>query len=162
VARRGLRPDRPPPKGCEEPTERPTGACAAGNQTYMTPLGFATENFDALGRHRTAERLFDEDGNQVAEKAVDTHTIPRVQLQDTETTSSGAGDLTDQLLTSGLVQSCFARQYFRFTMGRAEDVMRDGCTLEVMRQQIMDGEPLKNVLMTVAQRPEFKQRTFTP
>jgi hypothetical protein len=46
-----------------ELTEQPGTTCAGCHLTYLNDLGFPTENFDGLGRWRTEEMLFDDDGN---------------------------------------------------------------------------------------------------
>ena len=45
-------------------TEMPGTTCAGCHATLINPLGFATENFDALGRFRTEQRLFDATGKR--------------------------------------------------------------------------------------------------
>lgn len=142
----------------EQLTEKPGSACAGCHANVINPLGFATENFDSLGRYRAAQKLFDDKGVLVTEKAVDTHTIPRVASDDMRA-SSGAGDLTKYLLESGKVQRCFARQWFRFTFARAENG-RDGCALTELEKGARDGKSLAEVLMRIALSPQFKRRSF--
>ena len=60
--------------------------------------------------------------------------------------------------SSGEVHACFARQYTRFTFGRPEDTDIDGCTLESLRARLVAGEPLSEVMKSVAMRPEFRRR----
>jgi len=142
----------------EQLTERPGSACAGCHSTVINPLGFATENFDSLGRHRTAQKLFDATGTLVSEKPVDTHTVPRVTDTDTRE-SSGAPDVAKYLLESGKVQRCFARQWFRFTFARGENG-RDGCALSELEAGARDGKSLAEVLMRIALSPQFKRRSF--
>lgn len=142
----------------EQLTQKPGTACASCHSNLINPLGFATENFDALGRHRTAQKLFDDKGALVLEKAVDTHTVPKV-LPDDLRASSGAADLSKFLLESGKVQRCFARQYFRFTYSRAENE-KDSCALKDVSESASEGKSLAEVMMKIALRPEFKRRSF--
>ena len=53
-----------------------------------------------------------------------------------------------------------ARQYFRFTFGRWEDLGRDGCVLERLRSALIDGGSIREMLEQVALDPAFKQRSF--
>jgi hypothetical protein len=143
----------------ESITEAPGSACAGCHQAFLNPLGFATEDFDTFGRHRTSQRIFDLDGRLLGEKAVSTGTTPRVVLSDEER-SSGAADLTRLLVESRKVETCFARQYVRFTFQRMEDAAGDACTLAELERLGRDGRPLIEQLKAIALRPEFKQRTI--
>ena len=152
-----IRPDMTTRQVVEEITEQPGTSCAGCHQLFMNPLGFATEGFDALGRPRDVQRLFDEDGHLLNELPLDTSSIPRVLLAD-ETPSEGAHDLMRLLESSGEVHACFARQYARFAFGRPEDAEIDGCTLESLRARLIAGEPLAEVMKSVTMRPEFRRR----
>lgn len=141
----------------EQLTEQEGSDCAGCHQLYINPLGFATEGYDALGRKRQMQRLFDIDGNVVTQKPVDTTSVPRIFLDDL-TPSNGPGDLSTMLLESKEVHKCFAQHYARFTLGRVEDEATDGCMMEDIRTQLVEGKPLREVLMSVALRPAFKLR----
>jgi hypothetical protein len=123
----------------------------------INPLGFATENYDALGRLRSQQRLFDANGKQLAAKPIDTKSVPRVELTDMRP-SSGAHDMVDSIVDSGKAESCFARQYVRFAYGRNEDSQGDGCALEIVRSNLEKGESMQHALRELALRPEFKRR----
>jgi hypothetical protein len=137
-----------------------TGVCAGCHPTFVNPLGFATENFDALGRKRSEQTLYDPDtGAVVGVAAIDTTGIPRVESDD-DTPIEGAADLTRLVLESEKPRACFARQYFRFTFGRMEDLDADGCALADVKAALDEGTPLANVLRTVALSKSFRRRTF--
>ncbi|MEA2700565.1 MAG: hypothetical protein QOI66_4836, partial [Myxococcales bacterium] len=154
----------------EQLTEAPGTVCVGCHGAVINALGFATENFDALGRSRMAQRLFDAAGNEVGQRPVDTHSIPAVTSGDT-TASSGAGDLGRLILESGKAEACLARNYFRFTFARWEDVTTDGCTLEDLRVRLDSagggnggnagkGGTLGALLKEVALSPQFRRRAF--
>jgi hypothetical protein len=143
-----------------ELTEQPGTTCAGCHLTYINDLGFPTESFDALGRWRTEEMLFDDDGNLYGTKAVDTSGHPMLDIG-TQTPVDDAADLTDALLANGQLEGCFARQYVRFTFGRVEDLERDGCALESLRTQLAAGATLPEVFKSLALRPEFTRRVMT-
>ncbi|HEX5656298.1 MAG TPA: DUF1588 domain-containing protein, partial [Polyangiales bacterium] len=84
----------------EQLTEKKGSACASCHSTRINPLGFATENYDALGRLRTKETLYGSDGSILAEKPVDTASVPDVTGGDPEV-SLGAADLSEQIVRSG-------------------------------------------------------------
>ncbi len=144
----------------EQITEKAGTACAGCHKSLINPLGFASENFDALGRHREAQVLLDEEGRKLGEKAVDTTSIPRVNGTTDLRASTGAGDLTKLLIESGRVQACFARQYFRYTFQRAEDTTKDGCVLAEVSEAARGSSSMAEILMKVAMHPSFRRRTI--
>jgi hypothetical protein len=138
-------------------TEQPKSQCSSCHSTMINALGFATENYDALGRLRTNEVLYSADGKELGEKPVDTTSVPRIWQNDDQV-SNGAEDLTEMIVQSGKAESCFARQYIRFAYGRREDEEVDGCALEAVRSALQDGQSLQQAIRAPALRPEFRQR----
>lgn len=138
-------------------TEVPKSACAGCHTSQINPLGFATEGFDALGRVRTAQDLYDDNGNVIASKPVDSAVIPRVWSND-QTPAAGPQELTNQLIDSGKVEACFAREWLRYAEARNEDEKTDGCQLETLRSTLAEGESLKEALRRFALMPQFRQR----
>src|SRR6185503_306872 len=86
-------------------TEMPGTVCAGCHQTAINPLGFATEGFDALGRFRSAQRLFDAAGVETGTKPVNTSTVPQVVYGDTTMISTPA-QLMSLIVASGKVEAC--------------------------------------------------------
>lgn len=141
----------------EQLTEQEGSACASCHQTLINPLGFATEGFDALGRVRSEQVLFDAQGQVTGRRPIDTRSIPQVVPGD-QAPSEGVADLAQQIVDSGELSACFSRQYLRFTLGRPEDGERDGCALEDLTTRLEADAPLAEVLRAIALRPEFRQR----
>jgi hypothetical protein len=154
-----LKPDMTTREVVEELTQKAGTVCAACHKTIINPLGFATEGFDALGRARTMQRLFDANGVEVGQKPVDTRSVPLVTPED-ETASSGPADLVSRIVASGKANACLARNYFRFTYARWEDLDADGCALEDLRLKLANGGKLGDLLKEVAMSPEFRRRAF--
>ncbi len=140
-------------------TEDPAGSCSACHTPLINPLGFASEGFDALGRHRTEQRIFDADGNLVAARAVDTTVTPNIDPGDTREVSN-LRELAERLSESEKVRACFARNYFRFTFARDEDLEQDACALQSLVDNLEGGATLAETLRDIALRPEFRQRSF--
>lgn len=143
----------------EELTEDEGSGCASCHANYINPLGFATEGFDSLGRIRSAQELFAEDGTSLGTAALDTTSIPQIVSGDM-TPSTGAPDLMTMLADSGKPTACAARHYFRFTFGRWEGVASDGCALEQMRLALEETGSLSGMLRQVALTDAFRRRTF--
>ncbi len=136
------------------------GDCASCHETLVNPMGFITEDFDALGRHRTIENVYDKTtGELIGTAEIDTNAVPRVTADD-DRPASTAAELNQYLLESERPQACFARRYFRFTFGRIEDDTSDGCSLATLHQALLDGTDLGTVVREIAMRPEFRTKTF--
>ncbi|WP_437774368.1 DUF1592 domain-containing protein [Sorangium sp. So ce1097] len=137
-----------------------TGTCAGCHTNLINPLGFATENFDALGRLRAEELLIDPvTGELTGTAPVDSRAVPQITWGDPTEVADGR-ELQELMLASGKAQSCFARVYFRFTFGRTEDAAQDACALADLEGALLDGAPLSDVLRRVALTPAFRQRNF--
>lgn len=154
-----LAPDLTTREVVEQLTEQEGTACIGCHGKLLNPMGFASEGFDALGRARTQQLLFDAMGRVTARKDVDTRSVPRVTSADA-TETSGIGELTKLIADSRRFDSCFARQYFRFTFRRAESPA-DSCALRAL-DEAARGATLADALAAAALRPEFKQRRITP
>jgi hypothetical protein len=154
-----LTPDLTTREVVEELTEMPGTTCAGCHAGLINALGFATENFDGLGRHRTEQALFDDDGTPRGTRPVDTSGIPYVTESD-ETAITGAGELMPLMAASGKLEACLSRNYFRFTFARFEELERDGCALERMRTELAQGGSLRELLSAAALTPAFRRRTF--
>jgi hypothetical protein len=140
-------------------TELPGTICAGCHATLLNPLGFATESFDALGRYRSEQRFFDSSGNEAGSKPVDTRSVPHV-LTDSESNAAGPADLMQQIVSSGKVEACLSRNFFRYTFARWEDPAIDGCALERMRQSLAKGGNIVDLVMAATLDGSFKQRAF--
>jgi hypothetical protein len=128
--------------------EATASATCQACHSKMNPLGFASENFDSLGRMRTLEQKLDVQGAVVNTVGIDTATTG---VRDAE-------DLGTQLAASGRGQRCMVQQYFRFTFGRHEDDVADGCDLEGMRTR----GTLVDTFKEIARRDSFRIRRLAP
>lgn len=139
-----------------------TGACAGCHATVINPLGFTTEGFDALGRARTEQTFYDEvTGEVVGAAPIAPLAVPVVDSGD-EATASSPAELTALILESEKPHACFARQYFRFSFGRMEDLDRDACALDDVKTSLDSGAPMAEALRTIALSDAFRRRSFLP
>ncbi|MFP2923729.1 DUF1592 domain-containing protein [Pyxidicoccus sp. 3LG] len=135
------------------------GSCGGCHNQTINPPGFVLEGFDALGRERSVERLFNPQGHVTATPSVDT--MAEMDVYDSERrTVSNAAELTKMLDDSQLFESCVARHYFRFSQARVESSSRDGCLLSEMEAVARSGAPMADMLKALATHPTFKQRSF--
>ncbi len=134
--------------------------CTSCHTNWINPLGFATENFDGLGRSRTDQTLYTSTGAVAATLPVDTSGTPYVMMGDGTTTAAGADALMGLVESSQKPAACIARNYFRHTFARFEDVTLDACSLEAMRKTLDGGGKLADLWKSVVQTPAFKERAY--
>lgn len=153
-----LKPDATTRQVVEQLTEQKDSVCVNCHQMLINPLGFTTEAFDALGRTRAFQTLFDEHGVKVGQRPILTSGTPRIDEEDLRTTQN-VSDVSELIASSGKLETCFARQYFRFAWGRKEGAS-DSPLLSDLAALAKSGKPLGSVLKQLVLRPEFRRRTF--
>lgn len=100
----------------------------------INPTGFAFESFDALGRYRTEERIYDATGTFVRTLPVDSRAS--VPLADGSTLDvADAYDLVSWLATSKAGASCFSTNLYRLLNEKLE-TQADACQLEDVEQVV--------------------------
>ncbi len=140
-------------------TEQPGTSCLGCHAT-LNPLGYASEGFDALGRVRTHQQLFDLAGHPTSAPAVDTRAVPRIDPDDTGAYADVAA-VTARIAQSRRFDSCFSRQYFRYSFRRGESLTVDACALRSLDEAARGGS-LQDALSATAFLPGFKSRRLTP
>lgn len=140
-------------------TEQPGSSCL-GCHTTLNPLGYASEGFDALGRVRTHQQLFDHEGHLTGAPPVDTAAVPRIDFDD-DRAFADIGSVTQRIAQSRRFDSCFARQYFRYSFRRSENLAADACALRTLDEAARSGS-LQSALSATAFLPGFKSRRLTP
>jgi len=119
--------------------------CAACHQ-LMDPLGVTFENYDGIGRYRTA------DGG----KPVD----PSSMLKGTKASDGpvkNAIDLITRLSTADEVKSCFTRQMFRYALGHAE-ADRDQPIVAAGVDALGKTGRIPDLMIAIATAPAFRTR----
>lgn len=137
------------------------GECAACHTSLINPLGFVTEDYDALGRHRTEQVLLDPETGEVrGTTPVDTVAQPQVEVGSTEMVFDAHG-LTALIVASDKPRECLTRHWFRYTFGRLEDNTTDGCALAAMDDALDAGSTLQDALRRMALSPAFRTHRLT-
>ena len=160
----------PPPFDPAQTTRERFQAKVEGNSTcqqchvQFSNIGFVLEQFDALGRFRTTERVFDEQtGEQLAELPIDATGVTRIELDDDAEVTSAA-ELNERIIASKKVESCMASKYFSFALRRApEDSSLDPCVIEDLASALDDPEAgLGDAFQRIARHPSFFVRKVGP
>jgi hypothetical protein len=159
----------PPPPHSSETTRQRFQAKVEGNSlcqgchAAFSDVGYVLESFDALGRYRTTEKVFDEqNGRLVAELPIDTAGTVRVGGEEAQV--KNPAELNQRLIASKQVEACMAGLYFEFANRRkvATD-SSDVCAVSDMKTGLSDPSiGLKGALKRVAQYPSFFQRKVGP
>lgn len=139
-------------------TEQGDSSCAFCHASRINALGFATENYDALGRVRTEQTLFSADGKTVGKRSINTAAVPHIWPGD-DRVAAGVDELAEMIRSSGKGERCFALQFSRFALGRSPEESTDGCMLEELRAALAGGVGLRQAMRLFAMRPEFRQRS---
>lgn len=139
-------------------TEVPNTFCAGCHVPLINPVGFPSESFDALGRHRTEEVLFDDLGQEFYRAAVRTDSIPRIEPDAPDAVNDAVG-LGELMGASSKTSACFARHYYRFSQRRMEVDSTDRCEVDAL-ETALDSEGIQGMLKAAALLPEFKLRVL--
>jgi hypothetical protein len=160
----------PPPITDDQTTRQRFEAKVEGNATCATchnqfsEIGYLLESFDALGRHRTTERVFDEQtGDLLAELDIDPAGVPRVELGD-ESRVASAAELNQRIIDSEKVEACLATRYFSFALRRAPALRSvDRCTIEDLADAMKDPQSgLADAFARIARHSSFFVRKVGP
>ncbi|MGC4086709.1 MAG: DUF1592 domain-containing protein [Polyangiaceae bacterium] len=125
------------------------GSSCNGCHTLMDPIGFAFENFDAMGRYRTQEN-----GQNIDVSGEITLTSDAA-LQGQ---FNGVRALAEKLAQSAAVRDCMSVQWFRYAAGRLEEP-NDACSLSGLRERFTNsGADLSELIVSLTQTDSFWYR----
>jgi Protein of unknown function (DUF1592)/Protein of unknown function (DUF1588)/Protein of unknown function (DUF1595)/Protein of unknown function (DUF1585) len=154
-------PDLSPNRTTREVVEELTGqagtSCTGCHTNLINPIGFAFEGFDALGRPRTEQTLYNKDGSILGKKPIRTDTIPALDGRDT-TVSKGPSDLIAMLEKSPALPMCFTRKFYQYAHERY-DTPSDGCSIIKLNKALEKGS-LTDMFRATVMDPKFRQRVF--
>jgi hypothetical protein len=124
------------------------GTCGEGcHATIINPIGFAFENFDAMGQLRDTDngKPIDTTGEYVFGEGL--------------VAFDGAAELMPLIAASPRAHACYARHIAEFGLGR--DIDDEDRTLidGLQRASVLDNESIKELLMAVVASPAFGQRS---
>jgi hypothetical protein len=112
----------------------------------IDPPGYALENFDQVGRHRTS------DGG----KPVDTSGI-MTMAGDLSGPFASGGELLGRLAQSPDVRGCFAQKYFEYAASHAI-AARDQCAIDQLKKTFVPSGDLRELVTAIATSDSFRLR----
>lgn len=136
-------------KHSEDPT------CASCHR-IIDPIGFAFENYDAVGLYRETERWTDPMTNMVYDTPIDASgAVPGV-----DGTAKNAVELVQLLATSQQVGSCFASHWMQFAYGRSLETEADACNIHTVESAFASASyDIKELLLALTQTDAFLYRS---
>ncbi len=123
-----------------------TPRCAACHKTLINPLGFAFEQFDAVGAFRTTDNGFPVD------------TSVSMTLDGEARSFAGSTDLLEALASSEEAHGCFARHLFEYAFGR-EASSDDAPLIDELTAASLEGATIPSLLLAIAQSGAFLTRS---
>jgi hypothetical protein len=139
------------------------GLCQTCHGSF-SDIGYVLESFDALGRYRTVEQVFDEKtGSKLAELPIDTGAMPKITPDDTSAVASAA-ELNQRLIDSQKVEACLAQRYFEFAVRRSASASSlDECVVQDLTRALKDpAVGLGGAFRRLARYSSFFQRKVGP
>lgn len=137
----------PPPFDAGQTTRERFQAKVEGNSLCegchngFSEIGYVMESYDALGRFRTMESVYDEQtGELLDELPIVTTGNARIASFD-ETPVSDAAEMNERIAASGKVESCMAESYLKYVARRTvESNSYDRCVIEDLSAVLADEE----------------------
>jgi len=137
----------PPPFDESQTTRERFAAKVDGNglcegcHASFSDIGYVMESFDALGRVREKETVFDEQtGELLVELDIDTSGAVSISSFD-ESPVANATEMNERIAASGKVHSCMAESYFRYAARRAaRSQSLDQCVVEDLAEVLGESQ----------------------
>lgn len=153
----------PPPNGGGLPNVDPSAttrerfamhsasASCSGCHTYIDPVGFGLETFDPVGRWRDTEN------GMPIDPSGDLDDVERVGT-DTSAPYTTLPELAQTIAASPAAQSCFVRQYLRFSRGLRENLSERCGRLWLEDQLHAANGDLRELMVQSILDPDFVER----
>lgn len=122
------------------------GTCGATcHATFINPIGFAFENYGAIGEWRDLDN-----GHPIDAGAM-------FPFEDGEKTFSNAVELSDVLAETPQAHACFTRFWVEFALGR-DVLLDDDPLIAQLEEESLAGASVRDVLATLLESPVFRYR----
>jgi hypothetical protein len=123
----------------------------------INPLGFAFEEFDAIGRFRTAEVLENKITGTSASYPIDAHTTGTIDSDVHQI--AGVSGLSQILADGSAGAECFSRKWYRFARGIKENTAQEACSIKKLAAAAKNPqEGLRGMFEALAQLPQYRVR----
>lgn len=138
--------------------QKTNGTACIGCHAQINPIGFALEAYDALGRHRSKEKIYDSQGQFLSEVEVDDDVVPGLSPSE-QAPSSDPVEFSELVVRNGKAENCFVQKYYHFVHRKVADLATDGCSLEAIRSGLVGSQgSLKSMIINSILDPAFRQK----
>jgi len=124
---------------------RTSGPDCSGCHDIINNIGFAFENYDAIGRWRSMEltsgRIIDSTGT--------------VMGTDIDGPVANGIDLSDDLVGSGMVKRCFAKRWFEQAVGGPPEI-EDVCSMEQIEDEFAKTGSVRDLMVAITASDAFR------
>ena len=128
-----------------------------GCHQKLNPIGFAFEEFDGLGRHRTTETLQNAQTKLPATYPIDARTT--LPLDGQSHTLDGVADLSELLGKHPGAAKCFATKWYGFARGKREHHVQERCSVEQLAAAATDpARGVRGMYEALARLPQYGLR----
>lgn len=128
-------------------------SCSACH-SKMNQLGFATENYDSIGRFSRTEKIYNTSLVKVAEFPALSTSTPTITASDTRTFAN-MNDFQLALSQSDTLQQCFSQKAYQFLQRRPENLAADGCRLKKLDTALKSNLPLTSFFLENFKQPSL-------
>jgi hypothetical protein len=126
--------------------ERTAPAACNSCHSLFGPLGYALENYDAIGAYRTTDNGLPVDATA------------HFRFGDVDWQLAGGIDLSTRLADSAQVQSCVATNWFQYALGRELETA-DQCRMAKLNAVLTEARgDIRELLVSLIKSPEFIYR----
>jgi hypothetical protein len=119
--------------------------CSACHATFINPLGFAFESYDAIGQWREADN-----GQPVNSSAT-------FQLDGKEVSYNGPVELSQLLAKSPAVHRCYSKNWLEYVMGR-KPAAEEAAVLDKVAAASLQADSLGGLLANITALETFRAR----
>ena len=124
------------------------GTCGAScHGTMINPIGFALENYDAIGGYRTTD-------NGLPVNAADEYSFEGKDVRSFQ----NAVELSQVIAESGMAHRCYAKHWLEFAYGR-DAKKGDNALIAKLGEESLGGSSIKATLLRLIESDAFITRT---
>lgn len=126
---------------------------------FFDDIGFSMEIYDASGKHRVQETIYDQDTNEVINylDILTSGTVINIDGEDQHSINDLA-DLSNIMAESDSTKSCMTTQYYRYVMGYKVSEP-DSCAIENLNKIFTDNQfDIQSLMIGITQLDSFSLR----
>ncbi|WP_049722857.1 starch-binding protein [Gilvimarinus polysaccharolyticus] len=135
-------------------------ACRACHQ-FIDGIGFGFERYDSQGLYRVIETLGNGETQTIdASGSIKSLYSPETVMDpDSEAVPyHSIAELAELIAGSGQGEACFARQFYRYLVGREENELSDEIIIRTFSQDLRNGGGMRDMLKDLVLSESFTQR----